>query len=151
MTARTIAQYRAVGVQPAASDRASFPGGAFMLEYKLIGDQSGITTVATDTVDIHVLPAYSGVLVTGASLKTIIAGTASSTLDIQLTATDVTGLTAWALDATAGTQLVKAATAGATNLEIIGASDAVIRVQINTGGLGSGEWRLRIWGTAFDA
>lgn len=148
MTARTIAQYRAVGVQPAALDRAGLPG-AFMLEYKLLGNQSGITTEATDTIEIFTVPAYTGIQVFAGSLKTIIAGTASTTVDVQLNDTDVTGLTAWDADAAAGTKLVKLATDDATLVATT--TDLTVKVQINTGGLGSGEWRLRLWGITFEA
>jgi len=148
MTARTIAQYRAVGVQPAALSSHGVPG-PFILEYKLFGDQSGITTVATDTIELFTVPAYAGVLIHAGALKTIIAGTASTTLDVQLNTTDVTGLTAWAADATAGTQLVKVATAA--NTLVATSSDLTIKVQINTGGLGSGEWRLRLFGVLLEA
>jgi len=146
MTARTIAQYRAVGIQPAASSQHGLPG-PFMLEYIL--DGSAIVTAATDTVEIYTVPAYSGVLIHAGSLQTDIAGTASGTLDIQLNTTDVTGLTAWATDATAGTQLVKIATAA--NTLVATTTDLTIKVQINTSGLGSGKYRIRLWGVSFDA
>lgn len=150
MTARTIAQYRAayIPIQPAGIDIHGLPGH-FMLEYRLLGDDSGITTVATDTIEIFTVPTLTGIEVFGASLKTIKAGTASSTLDIQLNTTDVTGFTAWALDATAGTQLVKVAT-GADTL-VATSSDLTMKVQINTGGLGAGEWIIRVWGITFGA
>jgi hypothetical protein len=146
MTARTIAQYRAVGIQPAALDLRGLPG-FFMAEYIL--DGSVITTAATDTIEFLTVPAYSGIQVFGAGLKTVIAGTASTTIDVQLDTTDVTGLTAWAADATAGTQLVKLATAA--NTLVATTADLTAKVQVNVGGLGAGKWRLRLWGITFDA
>jgi hypothetical protein len=98
-----------------------------------------------------VIPAFSAIEVVGASIKTIKAGTASTTIDMQLHGTDVTGLTAWAADATAGTRLFKVATAGATNTEVAAGSDLTVKLQINVGGLGTGEYRVRLWGTTFEA
>ena len=150
MTARTIAQYRAayIPIQPAGIDIHGLPGH-FMLEYRLLGDESGITTAATDTIEMFTIPTVTGVQLFGAGIRTLTPGTASTTIDIQLNTTDVTGLTAWAADATAGTKLVKVATAA--NTLVATTVDLTMKLQVNVAGLGSGEWIVRVWGVSFDA
>lgn len=145
MANHTIAEFRAVGIQPAA---LSHPGlnGPTVWEYVLDGN-AGRTVAAADTVDIFAVAAKAGVVIHAASLETIIPGTASGTLDIQIapagTPADVTGLTAWALDATAGTKLIKFATAA--NVATHTAA-TTIRLEINVAGLGSGRWIVKIYG-----
>lgn len=145
MANHTIAQFREVLIAPAA---ISHPGvdGHTMWEYTLDGN-AGRTVAATDTVDFWELPANAGVIVQAASVETKIAGTASATMDIQIapggTPADVTGLTAWALDATAGTKLVKFATAA--NVATHTAA-TTFRIQVNTAGLGAGKWVVRVYG-----
>ena len=145
MAAHTIAQFRAVEVQPAALSLGGVDGHV-MWEYTMFGHK-GITVVAADTIDIFNVVADTGIVLTAASLETKIAGVATATMDIQIapggTPADVTGFTAWALDAAVGTNLVKFATAANTANHT---ADTVIRVQINTAGLGAGEWVIRIYG-----
>jgi hypothetical protein len=137
----TTAQLRAVGIPPASSDAASFPGPV-VLEYDFDGAKR--STVATDTVAFFDIPALAGFIVRAASLTIVRPGTATGTADIQLAGTDVTGLTAWALDAAAGTQLIKLATAA--NTVVNAGSASTIRVQINTVGVGTGRFRVRVFG-----
>lgn len=146
MAAYTIAQLRAAGVAPGATSEHSFPGDLF-IDYTF--DGSKLTTAATDTLDFFEIPAYAGFIVTAAAITVVRAGTASGTMDIQLAGTDVTGLTAWATDATAGTKLVKLASAANTVVNTSSAS--YLRLQQNTAGLGRGIVRVRLWGTLLDA
>ena len=137
----TTAQLRTVGISPAATDRHGFPG-PIVLDFEFDGAKR--STAATDTVAFFDLPALTGFRVNAAALTVVKAGTASGTADIQLAGTDVTGLTAWALDAAAGTQLVKLATAA--NTVVNTGSASTLRVQINTAGVGAGKFRVRVFG-----
>lgn len=147
----TIAQLRTVGINPAGSDNAGAPG-PFYIEYEFDGAKR--STVANDTADMFEFPAYAGVQIEGAAITTVKAGTASSTFSITLGATGaagtaVTGLTAWAADATAGTKLVKLATAA--NSLINTTASGFIKLQVLTGGAGSGKYRVRVFGRILEA
>lgn len=146
MAAYTIAQMQDAGVAAAARDNPGAPG-YFFAEYLLDGSKKAIA--ATDTVDFMEIPPYAGVIVHGASITVVKAGTATGTVAIQLVATDVTGLTAWATDATAGTKLVKLATAA--NTTVATTSSVYLRLQQNTAGLGSGILKVRVWGILLEA
>lgn len=137
----TVAQLRAVGISPASTDRPGFPG-PIVLDFEFDGAKR--STVATDTIAFFDLPALSGFRVNAAALTVVKPGTATGTADIQLAGTDVTGLTAWALDAAAGTPLIKLATAANTVVNTGAAS--TLRVQINTVGVGAGKFRVRVFG-----
>lgn len=142
----TIAQLRTAGIQPASLSGASMPEYV-MFDYEFDGSKR--TTAAADTLALFEIPALCGLIVHAAALTVVRAGTATATADIQLNTTDVTGLTAWALDATAGTKLVKLATAANT---IVNTSSATtVKLQINTAGVGQGKFRVRIWGILLDA
>jgi hypothetical protein len=146
MAAKTIANLRTAGLAPASTDRASFPGEVIM-DFEL--DGSKLAVAATDTVDFFEIPAYAGFIVTAATVTVVRPGTATGTMDIQVGGTDVTGLTAWATDAAAGTQLVKLATAANTVVNTTTAS--YVRVQQNTVALGSGLVRVRVFGKVVSA
>lgn len=145
MTAITTATMIAAGVAAGALDE--IVPGDFMLEYLLDGSKK--TIAAADTVDFFDIPAYAGAMISGASVEVITPGTATGTLDIQLGGADVTGLTAWATDAAAGTKLVKLATAA--NTVVNGGSASAIRLQQNTAGLGTGVLKIRVWGVLYQA
>lgn len=146
MTAKTIANLRTAGLAPASTDCASFPGEV-MMDFEL--DGSKLAVAATDTVDFFEVPAYAGFIVTAASVTVIRPGTATGTMDIQVGGADVTGLTAWATDAAAGTQLIKLATAANTVVNTTAAS--YVRVQQNTAALGAGRVRVRVFGKVLAA
>lgn len=146
MTAKTIADLRTAGLAPASTDRASFPGEV-MMDFEL--DGSKLAVAATDTVDFFEVPAYAGFIVTAASVTVVRPGTATGTMDIQVGGADVTGLTAWATGAAAGTQLIKLATAANTVVNTTAAS--YVRVQQNTVALGSGLIRVRVFGKVLAA
>jgi hypothetical protein len=146
MAAYTTTQLRTVGIQPASTDAASYPGPV-VLEFDFDGAKR--STAATDTVDFFDIPALSGFIVRAASLTVVRPGTATGTADIQLGGVDVTGLTAWALDAAAGTQLVKLATAA--NTVVNAGSASAVRLQINTVGVGTGRFRVRVFGDMLTA
>lgn len=137
----TVAQLRTVGISPASTDRPGFPG-PIVLDFEFDGAKR--STAATDTIAFFDLPALTGFRVNAAALTIVRPGTATATADIQLVTTDVTGLTAWALDAAAGTQLVKLATAA--NTVVNTGSATTIRLQINTAGVGAGKFRVRVFG-----
>lgn len=147
----TIAQLRAVGINPAGTDVPATPG-PFMVEYEFDGNKR--STAAADTVDIFEFPAYAGVVVESAAVTVVRAGTASCTLGITLGAaaaagTAVTGLTAWAGDAAAGTKLVKLGTAALSLINTTAAG--YIKVQFSAAGAGAGKYRVRVFGRIIEA
>jgi hypothetical protein len=147
----TIAQLRTVGINPAGTDFEGTPG-AFYVEYEFDGSKR--STVATDTVDMFEFPAFAGVVIDGAAVTTVKAGTATVTLAVTLGAaaaagTAVTGLTAWAGDAAAGTKLVKLATAA--NSLINTTASGFVKVQFGTAGAGAGRYRVRVFGRILEA
>jgi hypothetical protein len=135
----TVAVMKAAGVAPATL-LTDLTNGYQMLDYTIDGSLKAIA--ATDTVELWDFPALTGILIKAAAVTVVKPGTASGTVDIQMVATDVTGLTAWATDATAGTQLVKLASAANT---VVNTTATVLRLQQNTAGLGAGVLRVRIW------
>lgn len=163
MAAKTIANLRTAGLAPASTDRASFPGEV-MLDFEL--DGSKMAVAATDTVDFFEIPALAGFIVHAAAVTVVRPGTATGTVDLQIGGADVVGLTGWATDAAAGTQLVKIASgavAGTNSAEdevtgtsvpsnVINTTSAShIRLQQNTAALGSGLIRVRVFGTLLSA
>ena len=147
----TIAQLRTVGVNPAGTDFEGTPG-SFFVEYDFDGSKR--STVANDTADMFEFPAYAGVVIDGAAVTVVKAGTASATISITLGAaaaagTAVTGLTAWAADAAAGTKLVKLATAA--NSLINTTASGFIKMQVLTAGAGAGRFRVRVFGRILEA
>jgi hypothetical protein len=134
-----------------------------MLDFELDGAKMAVA--ATDTVDFFEIPALAGFIIHAAAITVVRAGTASGTVDVQIGGADVTGLTGWATDAAAGTQLVKVAsgTVAGTNAadvvtgtnvpaRVINTSSAsYIRLQQNTAALGSGLIRVRVFGTLLAA
>ncbi len=154
MAAKTIANLRTAGLAPASTDRASFPGEVIM-DFEL--DGSKLAVAATDTVDFFEIPAYAGFIVHAAAVTVVKPGTATGTMDIQIGGADAKGLTGWATDAAAGTQLVKVAlgtvaTTDNTPASVVNTSSAsYIRVQQNTAALGSGIVRVRVFGTLIAA
>lgn len=146
MANKTIADLRAAGLAPASTDCASFPGD-IMLDFEI--DGAKLAVAATDTVSFFEIPDLAGMIVQAAAVTVARPGTATGTVDIQLGGTDVTGLTAWATDAAAGTQLVKMATAANTVVNAGAAS--YVRLQQNTAALGSGCLRVRVFGKMVSA
>lgn len=146
MAAFTTAQMLASGIQAAGTDKPATPG-PIMLEYVLDGAKKAIA--ATDTVDIFDIPAFAGAIVDAAAVTVITPGTASGTVAIQIGGSSVTGLTAWATDAAAGTKLVKLAS-GANTVVNTGTASAVRLLQ-STAGLGTGKIRVRVWLTLLEA
>lgn len=146
MADKTIAVLRAAGMGPASTDRPGFPGD-IMLDFEI--DGSKLAVAAADTVSFFEIPDLSGFIVHAAAITVVSPGTATGTVDIQLGGTDVTGLTAWATDAAAGTKLVKLATAANTVVNAGAAS--FVRLQQNTAGLGAGVLRVRVFGKMVSA
>lgn len=147
----TIAQLRTVGINPAGTDFAGSPG-PFYIEYEFDGSKR--STAANDTADMFEFPAYAGVVIEGAAVTVVKAGTATATLSVTLGAaaaagTAVTGLTAWAADAAAGTKLVKLATAA--NSLITSTASGFVKLQVLTAGAGSGKFRVRVFGRILEA
>lgn len=148
----TIAQLRLLGINPASTDVEGFPAAACVLEYEFDGSKR--STAATDTVDLFEIPAYAGIVVDSAAVTVVRAGTATSTIGVTLGAaaaagTAVTGLTAWAADATAGTKLVKLATAA--NSVISTTTSNFVKLQFSTAGAGAGKYRVRIFCRVLEA
>lgn len=146
MAATTIANLRSAGLTPASTDRAAFPGPV-TLDFTI--DGSKLAVAAADTVDFFEIPAYAGMIVTAAAVTVVRPGTATGTLAIQIGGTSVTGLTAWATDAAAGTKLIKLGTAANTVVNT-GAASAVRLLQ-GVAGLGNGLLRVRVFGTILEA
>jgi hypothetical protein len=141
MAAKTIANLRTAGLAPASTDSASFPG-EIILEFELDGGK--LAVASGDTVDFFEIPAFAGFIVQAAAVTVVTPGTASGTLAIQVGGADVTGLTAWATDAAAGTQLVKRATAA--NSVINTGTASFVRVSQGGAALGTGRLRVRVFG-----
>lgn len=154
MAAKTIANLRTAGLAPASTDRASFPGEVIM-DFEL--DGSKLAVAATDTVDFFEIPAYAGFVIHAAAVTVVKPGTATGTMDIQIGGADAKGLTGWATDAAAGTQLVKlaigtVASADSTPASVVNTTSAsYIRVQQNTAALGAGIVRVRVFGKVLSA
>lgn len=146
MPAYTTAQLRSVGIQPASTDTPSLPG-VVMLEYEFDGTKR--STVATDTADFYDLPAFAGMIVTSAAITVVRPSAGAATAAIQIGGVSVTGLTAWALNAAAGTKLVKLATAA--NTVVNTGSASAVRLLIGAAGVGDGKFRVRVWGTLLDS
>jgi hypothetical protein len=144
MATFTTAQMKAAGVNPAGTDAVSFPGPVVM-EYIL--DASKKTIAAADIVTFFDIPAYTGVVITAASLAVLQAGAATSTIDIGIAGTDITGLTAF--DAATVGESIKLATAANSVITTSGVSS--LTAQVNTAGLSNGLFRIRVYGTLIAA
>ena len=155
----TITQVRNGGNNPASVDMEGTPG-AFYMEYDIDATKkpgvAGVPTTiaATDTVDMLELPAYAGVVIEGAAVTVVKPGTATCTIGVTLGAaaaagTAVTGLTAWAADAAAGTKLVKLATAA--NSLINTSAVGYVKLQFSTAAPGAGRYRVRVFGRILEA
>lgn len=140
MATYTTAQMLAAGVNPAAADRAGFPG-PLLLEYVLDGTKKAIA--AADIVTIFDIPTYTYLTIAGASLSVQAASTASCTVDVGIAGTDITGLTAFD-PTTAGTKDHKVAS-GTNTVETTGTASS-LTLQFNTAGLGNGKITVRIYG-----
>lgn len=146
MAAITTAQLRAAGLAPASTDTVGFPGPV-TLDFTLDGNKRAVA--AADTVDFFDLPAFTGMIVTAAAITVVRPGTATGTASIQVGGANVTGLTAWALDAAAGTKLVKLATG--TNTVVNTGTASAVRLLISTAALGTGLIRVRVFGTLLES
>lgn len=146
MTDFTTAQLQAVGIATAALDS---PGSPEPVLLEFLFDGSKRSTAATDTIPIWDLPAFTGMQIFAGSVKVLKPGTTGTTMLIQLATVAVTGLSAWAMDAVAGTELVKLAT-GANTVVNTGTASTV-RMQIGVGGAGNGVYRVRVWAMLFQA
>ena len=144
MATFTTAQMAAAGIPAASSSSAGSPG-VCMLEYVIDGSKK--TIAAADIVTMYDIPAYSGFVVTGATVSVLVAGTATCTMDIGIGGTDITGATAVDM-ATVG-DTVKLATA-ANSVATTGTASS-LTLQFNTAGLGKGKARVRVYGTLLDA
>jgi hypothetical protein len=155
----TITQVRQGGNNPASVDMEGTPG-AFYMEYDIDATKKPVvagvptTIVAADTVDMLELPPYAGVVIEGAAVTVVKAGTASCTLSVTLGAaaaagTAVTGLTAWAADAAAGTKLVKLATG--SNSLINTTANGYVKLQFVAQAPGAGRYRVRVFGRILEA
>lgn len=149
----TIAQLRTVGVNPATTDLESLPGFV-MIEYVFDGTKR--STVANDTVDIFEVPPFASLRVLSAGVTVVTPGTATGTLSITLGAaaaagTAVTGLTAWANDAAAGTRLIKYATVAAAQDITSTTTSNFVKLQCVTAGFGSALIRVRVFGFMTEA
>lgn len=145
MATYTTAQMAASGIMPAtASDAASTPGPV-IIEYFL--DASKKAIAAADIVTFLDIPAATGIVVSGATLEVIVAGTATATIDVGIAGTDITGLTAF--DAATVGKSIKLATAANSVITTSGTSS--LTLQVNTAGLGSGKFRVRVYGDIIKA
>jgi hypothetical protein len=141
MAALTIAQMLAAGVNPGLTDTASFPGGVVM-EYTIDGSKRAVG--ATDTVEFYTVPTGASLLILGASVYVDTAATTNANFDLGIWAsshTNITGLTAFDLDAAAGTNVHKAATAAN-----VAASGNRLTLEMDTAALGNGVIRIRVYG-----
>ncbi len=144
MATFTTAQMAAAGVPAAATSSAGMPG-PIVIDYYL--DASKKTIAATDIVTLFDIPTYSAFIVDAANITVIKGGTASATIDLGIAGTDTTGLTAF--DAATVASSTKLATGANTVATTSGASS--LTAQVNTAGLGSGIFRIRVFGTLVTA
>jgi len=141
MAALTIAQMLAAGVNPGLTDAASSPGDVVM-EYTIDGSKKAVG--ATDTVEFYTVPTGASLLILGASVYVDTAATTNANFDLGIWAsshTNITGLTAFDLDAVAGTNVHKAATAAN-----VAASGNRLTLEMDTAALGNGVIRIRVYG-----
>lgn len=141
MAALTIAQMAAAGVNPGVTDKPAFPDFVVM-EYTIDGSKKAVGT--TDTVEFYTVPTGASLQILGASVYVVAPATATANFDLGIWAsshTNITGLTAFDLDAVAGTNVHKVATAA--NLA---ASGNRLTLEMDTAGLGSGIIRIRVYG-----
>lgn len=141
MAAYTLAQMSASGVNPGLADGASTPDFV-VIEYTIDGSKK--TIGSTDTVEFYQVPTGANLYVFGASVYVVSPATATANFDLGIWAsshTNVTGLTVFDLDAVAGTNVHKVATAA--NLA---ASGNKLTLEMDTAALGSGIIRIRVYG-----
>lgn len=145
MATYTTAQMAAAGVMPAtASDAASTPGPV-IIEYFL--DASKKAIAANDVVTFLDIPANTGVVITAATLEVIVAGAATSAIAVGIAGSNVTGLTAFDA-ATVGKSIKQAS---GSNSVITTSGTSSLTLQVSTAGLGSGKFRVRIYGDILKA
>lgn len=144
MATFTTAQMVAAGV-PAAATNGAHINGETILDYYLDGSKKAV--VAADIVTMFDIPAATGFVVSGAAITVIKPGVATATIDLGIAGTDVTGLTAF--DAVTLGTTVKLATGANTVATTSGVSS--LTAQVNTAGLGSGIFRIRVYGTLISA
>ena len=144
MATYTTAQMSAAGVPAAATSSAGTPGPV-ILDYYFDGSKKAIA--AADFITLFDIPTYSAFIVDAANITVIKAGTATATIDLGIAGTDITGLTAYDA-ATVGTA-TKLATAANTIATTSSASS--LTAQVNTAGLGTGIFRIRVFGTLVTA
>jgi len=141
MAAFTLAQMAAAGVTPGLTNNPSAPDFV-VLEYTIDGSKKAVG--ATDTVEFYQVPTGASLHILGASVNVVAPATATANFDLGIWAashTNVTGLTAFDLDAAAGTSTHKLATAA--NLA---ASGNKLTLEMDTAALGNGVVRIRVYG-----
>jgi len=139
MATFTTAQMKTAGVNPAGQDMPGVAPGFITLEYIL--DASKKAVAAADIVTFYDIPTYTGLQVFGASVAVLSAGAATSTIDVGIAGTDITGLTAF--DAATVGETTKLATAANSVITTSGTSS--LTLQVNTAGLGQGLFRVRVY------
>lgn len=144
----TIAQLRAVGINPATTDRPSFPDH-IVLEYQFDGARR--STVAGNWADMFEIPAGSALLVRGAAFTIVRPGTSGCTLGINLGAsgaagTAITGITGVSASAAAGTQTIVLATGANSVIVNSGGASNFAKLVFSTQPLGTGAVRVRLFG-----
>jgi len=144
MATFTTAQMLAAGQNPMSTDAASFPGPV-VFEYLL--DASKKAIAAADFVTMFDIPVYTGLIISGATLEVLRAGAATSTIDLGIATTDITGLTAF--DAATVGKSTKLATAA--NTVVTTGTASSLTLQVNTAGLSTGLFRIRVYGTLLSA
>jgi hypothetical protein len=146
MTAFTTVQLKAVGIPPASTDITSYPG-TIVADYVFDGLKQALASA--DTADFFDLPDLTGCVVLAAAVTIVTASPNAATLALQVGGTSVTGLTGWALNGTAGTKLVKLATAA--NTVVNAGSASAIRMLIGGAALSTGKFRVRVWYTLLES
>lgn len=139
MATYTTADMLAAGMsvstdQPAVS-------GPFTIEWIIDGSKKAIA--AGDIINLLDIPTYCAVIVQGASMTTLTAGTASGAPEIGIAGTACTGLTAFD-SATLGARAAKLATA--VNTVATTSSASAITYKQLTAALGVGKVRVRVQG-----
>lgn len=143
MATITNAQLLAAGAVLGAIDKPGTPGEC-VIEWQHSGAKR--IAAATDIFEFFPIPAFCGLIVVAAALEVIKPTAAAATLDLGIGGTDMTTATAWALNAAAGTKLIKYIT-GANTVTSSG-SIQQLTAQINSQAFDAGaEFKLRVFGT----
>ena len=138
-TTYTTAQMLAAGMSVSTNEATL--NGPFCIEWLIDGTK--LTTAVNDVIPLLDIPTYTNVIVDGATVTTLAAGTATGAPEVGIAGTACTGLTGFD-SATAAARAAKLATAA--NTVSTTSSASTITLKLLTAALGSGKLRVRVYG-----